>query len=166
MHLFTLAGMLLLSVQVPVDTAGVYGAVLQEIRREHPSTQIALSATEWDREPCGAGCPDAGAPKPHSSSVIARLRSRHLVGAVCTVPEHYVNCPGEATKLFVALGSVRSGPPQGAAPVPGGVWIDVTTIAPCGGECRVPEVIARRFLLTRCSDGRWRVAAKRPESIS
>ena len=163
MYLFALAGVLLLGPQTPVDTVAVYDAVLHEIRTEHPSLPVALSARPWDAEPCAAPCAE---PKPHSDRVLRRLRSEGVVDAVCVVPENHLNCPTEARKLFVALGRIRSTAPAGLETRPGGVWVRATTIVPCGSDCRVPEIIARQYLLTRDDTGTWRIRDTKPDSVS
>jgi hypothetical protein len=163
MYLFALAGVLLLGAQTPVDTVAVYDVVLHEIRREHPSRPVALSDRPWDGDPCTAPCAE---PNPHSDRVLARLRSDGVVDAVCVVPENHLNCPTEAGKLFVALGRLRSAAPAGLETPPGGVWVRVTTIAPCGSDCQVPEIIARQYLLTRDGAGTWRIIDTKLDSVS
>ena len=164
--LLCLTGVLLLHVQVPVDTAKVYAAVLHDIRSEYPGAQLALSATAWDVKDGEPPCADTASPRRHSAATLERLRSARLIDAVCVVPENYVNCPDEAGKLFVAVGGVRRGPPPGADTAVAGVWVLATVIPPCGGDCRVPEVTSTWYLLVQEGYGAWKVAGKRPDRVS
>lgn len=159
----------------PVDTAAVYGAVLQEIRAEYPADRVVLSET-WSDVACLPLCGDPGNRQEHSAKTLRALRTRGLIEGTCRVPPNMLGCASypeygsEHPYMFVALGEIEKSNPKGeprGAPANGGVWVLGVTIRGCADErCRTPDASGYKYLVQRDKHGAWIVVWRRPDWIA
>ncbi|HEX2205155.1 MAG TPA: hypothetical protein VHG91_17720 [Longimicrobium sp.] len=166
----------------PVDSAAVYGALLERVRAEYPAFPVVLSeASDVECMPiCGAVLRDpdrsANPPTPrlprrsHPPELLDRLRSRGLVDATCEAVALRFGCKGYPRHLFVALGEIEPHPARGPRPVDGGVWVRVALLVPCTNDCPAPGSTDPYFpnghglwlLLEPGENGAWAVERTEP----
>jgi hypothetical protein len=166
------------------DSADVYAAILQDVRREYRGLPVALAETRAGvacmphcgariRDPDGAAAPEAPpGDGDHSPALLRDLRSRGLIDHVCAVVASRFGCSDYPGHLFVALGDLSAAPTGGPAAVDGAVWVKAAFLVPCTHARRCPQpgsdapyfpdAFGTWFLLKPGPDGNWHILRRAP----
>ncbi|HEX8691299.1 MAG TPA: hypothetical protein VF746_02565 [Longimicrobium sp.] len=154
-----------------LDSVEVYAALVAELRAAHPGLAIALDESPYEHctppfcdEVVASGrFPEvADLPSRHAAGLVETLRRRGLIQETCRRAAGTVGC-GVRGAMYVGLGPIRDRPPGSGPPIPQGVWVQATTVVPCGPGCHA-DVYGDWYRLEGGAGG-WKVVQMLPAFV-